>query len=86
MNTDRLTYEVRQQDAGREVQYLLRERLRLPSGTIKLLKYNSGILLDGHAGPRNSAYRGGTADYGSAQLQARGFRNPARAARAGHPL
>ncbi len=47
MNTDRLTYEVRQQDAGREVQYLLRERLRLPSGTIKLLKYNSGILLDG---------------------------------------
>lgn len=47
MMTDRLVYEVKPQDAGREVQYLLRERLKLASGMIKLLKYNGGILLDG---------------------------------------
>lgn len=46
-DTDRLTYEIRPQDAGREVQYLLRERLKLAAGMVKVLKYNDGILLDG---------------------------------------
>ena len=46
MITDRLIYEVQPRDAGREVQYLLRERLRLAAGMVKILKYNGGILLD----------------------------------------
>lgn len=45
--TDRILYQVKETDAGREVQYLLRERLHFSSGMVKLLKYNAGILLDG---------------------------------------
>lgn len=45
--TDRLTYIAEARDEGREVQYLLKERLKLAAGMIKTLKYNEGILLDG---------------------------------------
>lgn len=45
--TDRIFYEVREKDEGREVQYLLKERLKIASGMIKVLKYNRGILVDG---------------------------------------
>ena len=46
VQTDRLFYTVQSKDEGREVQYLLKERLRIASGMIKVLKYNRGILLD----------------------------------------
>ena len=46
VQTDRLFYTVQSRDEGREVQYLLKERLRIASGMIKVLKYNRGILLD----------------------------------------
>lgn len=45
--TDRLCYDTKPADSGREVQYILRERLKLSSGMIKTLKYHDGILLDG---------------------------------------
>lgn len=45
--TDRLVYIVTSKDEGREVQYLLKERLKIASGMIKVLKYNKGILIDG---------------------------------------
>ena len=47
MVTDRLFYIVQSTDEGREVQSLLKERLNIASGMIKVLKYNKGILLDG---------------------------------------
>ena len=46
-NTDRLVYIVTSKDEGREVQYLLKERLKIASGMIKVLKYNKGILIEG---------------------------------------
>lgn len=57
--TDRLIYKAAERDAGREVQYLLRERLGMPSGMIKTLKYNNGILLDGAAARGNVPVRAG---------------------------
>ena len=47
MRTDRLIYVAEQKDEGFEVQELLKERLGIAAGMIKVLKYNRGILLDG---------------------------------------
>jgi len=47
MQTDRLIYVAEQKDDGLEVQELLKERLGIAAGMIKVLKYNKGILLDG---------------------------------------
>lgn len=43
---DKLFYKVDIKDEGKEVQYLLKERLKIASGMIKVLKYNRGILID----------------------------------------
>ena len=47
--TDRLEYIVKSKDEGKEVQYLLKGRLKIASGMIKVLKYNKCILIDGEA-------------------------------------
>lgn len=47
MVTDKLFYIAQSTDEGSEVQVLLKERLNIAAGMIKVLKYNKGILLDG---------------------------------------
>lgn len=46
-NTDRIAYTIMAEDDGKEVQLILKDKIKMASGMIKILKYNKGLILDG---------------------------------------
>ncbi len=45
--TDRLTYVVSEKDEGKKISRILKDRMKLSSGMIRVVKYNEGVLLNG---------------------------------------